>query len=118
MGAEPATFKSSPGCPPWASATPSFSERRYCADITGLRAPADEQRARERLVFGLRMLEGIDAEEFLDQTGLTIDSLVRIPLRKFVTQHLLRWNGPRLCLTREGLLISDSMWPEFLNDLA
>ncbi len=75
--------------------------------------PAD--RARERLVFGLRRLEGVDRGSFLAATGFTIDSLVESPLAKFSAAGLLRDDGQRVQLTRAGLFVSDSIWPHFLQ---
>jgi oxygen-independent coproporphyrinogen-3 oxidase len=75
---------------------------------------SDEQQARERLVFGLRMLEGIDKESFCRETGFQIEQLVGEPLRQFVADELIEDTGTGLRLTRRGLLISDALWPHFL----
>lgn len=74
-----------------------------------------EERARERLVFGLRRLEGIDADAFARQTGFAVEALVGGPLERFVAQGLLAWNGRQLRLTQAGLLVSDALWPYFLE---
>lgn len=74
-----------------------------------------EASARERLVFGLRRIEGVDRESFTSATSFTIDQLVAAPLRKFVDAAMLEDDGVRIRLTREGLLVSDSIWPEFLS---
>ena len=73
-----------------------------------------EQHARECLVFGLRRLEGVDRGEFFAETGQTVDSLVGEPLRRFVELGLLEQENGRVRLTRKGLMISDSLWPEML----
>jgi len=70
--------------------------------------------ARERLVFGLRMLEGVDRSSFAAGTGFEIDALVGPALRHFVDQGLLEDTGDRVRLTPAGLLVSDALWPEFL----
>lgn len=75
-------------------------------------APAD--RAREMLVFRLRMLEGISRREFRERTGFDLDTLVGAPLRKYVQLGLLQDQHDRIRLTRAGLLVSDALWPEFL----
>ena len=72
--------------------------------------------ARERLVFGLRMLEGVDRQQFRNATGYEIHELVAEPLRKFIGLGMLEQRGARRRLTREGLMVSDSIWPEFLAD--
>ena len=74
-----------------------------------------EDRARERLVFGLRRLEGVDRAAFAEATGHAIDELVGGPLARFVSQGLLSDDGRRIRLTRAGLFISDALWPHFLR---
>jgi oxygen-independent coproporphyrinogen-3 oxidase len=73
-----------------------------------------EARARELIVFGLRRIEGVSRHEFSARTGESIDSLVGNPLRKFVGLGLLEDDGERIRLTREGLFVSDALWPEML----
>jgi oxygen-independent coproporphyrinogen-3 oxidase len=73
-----------------------------------------EARARELLVFSLRRIEGVLRSHFHQRTGLRIDELVERPLRKYVDLLLLSDDGERIKLTREGLFISDAIWPEFL----
>ena len=73
-----------------------------------------EGHARELLVFGLRRIEGVSRREFPARTGGSIDALVGNPLRKFVELGLLEDDGERIRLTREGLFVSDAIWPEFL----
>lgn len=75
---------------------------------------APEDAARERLVFALRRLEGIDADEFFAETGYAIETLVGRPLADFESLGFFQWEGRRLRLTRAGLLVSDGVWPAFL----
>ncbi|MCA9241906.1 MAG: coproporphyrinogen III oxidase, partial [Planctomycetales bacterium] len=73
-----------------------------------------QQSARERLVFGLRRLAGVEREPFAAATGFSIDQLAGEAIRKYAELGLLD-SGPRgVKLTREGLLVSDSMWPDLL----
>ena len=72
------------------------------------------ERAREQLVFGLRKLAGIDQAEFEQQTGYSVTQLAGEAISKFVTLGMLDASGGRLRLTREGLLVSDAIWPELL----
>jgi oxygen-independent coproporphyrinogen III oxidase len=71
-------------------------------------------RAREYLVFGLRRLEGVNREQFRRQTGFQIDQLVGSEVARFQALGLLDDDGQTVRLTREGLLVSDSLWPELL----
>ena len=73
-----------------------------------------EERARELLVFSLRQLDGITRDDFADRTGFAIDRLAGPAIGRFVRMGLLADHGDRIHLTREGLLVSDSLWPELL----
>lgn len=73
-----------------------------------------EARARELLVFGMRRLEGVSRRQFYGRTGFECDELVAAPLRKFVDLGFLIDDGDRIKLTREGLFVSDAIWPEML----
>jgi oxygen-independent coproporphyrinogen-3 oxidase len=75
---------------------------------------APEARARGLLVFGLRRIEGVSRQEFSARTGESIDGLIGNPLRKFVELGLLDDDGERIRLTREGLFVSDALWPDLL----
>ncbi|MBI84035.1 MAG: coproporphyrinogen III oxidase [Planctomycetaceae bacterium] len=75
---------------------------------------APEDAAREQLVFGLRRLAGVDRNDFHRKTGFTIEALIEAPLDTFLKLGLLEWVQNRLRLTREGLMVSDSLWPAFL----
>jgi oxygen-independent coproporphyrinogen-3 oxidase len=74
-----------------------------------------EDWARETLVFGMRRIRGVDRHRFAAQTGFTVESLIGPELQRFLDQALLRWDGDRLCLTRGGIMVSDSIWPYFLR---
>lgn len=74
-----------------------------------------EDRAREALVLALRRREGVSRQEFLRSTGFEIDRLVGGPLARHVKLGLLSDRDGRLRLTREGLFISDSLWPYYLR---
>jgi oxygen-independent coproporphyrinogen-3 oxidase len=73
-----------------------------------------EARARELLVFGLRRSEGVSRKEFRARTGMEVDELAGAALRKFTDLGLLADDGERVRLTREGLFVSDAIWPELL----
>ncbi len=73
-----------------------------------------EARARERLIFGLRRLEGVERDWFGATTGYEVDVLAGPTIEKHVAWGLLEDNGKRVRLTRKGLLVSDAIWPDFL----
>lgn len=74
-----------------------------------------EDRAREALVLGLRRLEGVDRHTFAQRTGFELDMLAGPPLRQHVQWGLMVDDGQRIRLSRRGLLVSDSLWPEYLR---
>jgi oxygen-independent coproporphyrinogen-3 oxidase len=76
-------------------------------------APRD--RARERLVFGLRRLQGVSRSQFPQETGFTIEDLGGPALESHLQAGRLAWVDDHLRLTRQGLLVSDAMWPDFLE---
>ena len=73
-----------------------------------------EDAARERLVFSLRRLEGLNIDQFEQTVGLELDALVGEALRECEELELLQRTDGRLRLTQKGLLVSDSIWPLFL----
>lgn len=73
-----------------------------------------EARARELLVFGLRRIEGVSRKQFRIRTVVEIDELAAAALHKFTDMGLLTDDGDRIRLTREGLFVSDAMWPDLL----
>ena len=74
-----------------------------------------EDRARELLVFGLRRMEGVARDWFTARTGNSLDELGGESLERFLATGLLEDTGERIRLTREGLFVSDALWPDFLR---
>lgn len=74
-----------------------------------------EDRALELFVFGMRRLEGVDRKEFATRTCFDLNRLVGREVRRFIARGLLEEVGDRVRLTREGLFVSDSIWPHFLR---
>ena len=73
-----------------------------------------EQRASERLVFGLRMRDGIRRGWFAEQTGFEIDAIAGERLAEHVRRGFMSDDGERVWLTEEGLLLSDSLLVDFV----
>ena len=71
--------------------------------------------AREKLVFGLRQLDGIDLEDFVASSGFQVDQIAGEALERFVDAGWLTRDAQRLALTDEGILISDALWPDLLG---
>ncbi len=73
-----------------------------------------EELYREILIFSLRRLDGITDQWFKQRTGMTPLELAGEEIERFIQQGFLRYSDNRLCLTEEGLLVSDSLWPHLL----
>ncbi len=73
-----------------------------------------EQVVRERLVFGLRRMAGVDLSDLSEVWGSDVESLFQPALQAYVERGWLARTGSHVALTRTGLVISDSLWPELL----
>jgi len=74
-----------------------------------------ELAARERLIFGLRRLEGIDVREFEEATGFRLDALAGPAIDEFLAAGFLEQSGTTLRLSEPGILVSDTLWPALLG---
>lgn len=73
-----------------------------------------EERLRERLVFGLRRIEGVDLAALSEEFGLDTIALIQTPLEKLLRHELISIDTAQLRLTRSGLMVSDAVVAEFL----
>lgn len=73
-----------------------------------------EEAARERLVVGLRRREGVTEADFLAASGFTPRQLAGEAVGRWIAGGLAKEAEGRLQLTREGLLVSDSLWGDVL----
>ncbi|MFM8633741.1 MAG: radical SAM family heme chaperone HemW [Planctomycetia bacterium] len=73
-----------------------------------------EEAARERLVVGLRRRDGIDRDAFRAASGFELDAIAGPAITRWVARGLASDDGRRVRLTREGLLVSDSLWADVL----
>ena len=117
-------FAAGPGAARYVSGVREMNQRSttaYLKSVLAGESPvaereelSTESRARELLVFGLRRLDGISRRDFQSRTGFEVERLVARPLQKFVDLGLLNDDGHQIKLTREGLYVSDALWPEML----
>lgn len=75
-----------------------------------------EDRAREALVLGLRRMSGVGREEFAAGTGWDLEALAGDVLRRYAALGLLIDDGRRVRLSRQGLYVSDALWPALLQN--
>lgn len=74
----------------------------------------EEARARETLVFGLRLLVGVNKHWFKERTDYKIDELCGDEVARLKEVGLLEEVGANLRLTREGLFVSNSVFAELV----
>jgi oxygen-independent coproporphyrinogen-3 oxidase len=73
-----------------------------------------EEAARERLVVGLRRRAGITVADFETVSGFTPRQLAAKSIDRWIADGLAVEEEGRLWLTRDGLLVSDSLWADVL----
>jgi oxygen-independent coproporphyrinogen-3 oxidase len=84
-------------------------------DATGdVDAMSDEAAARERLVVGLRRLDGVSRAAFQVASGFDLDAVAGTAIARWVAARLAFDDGKAVRLTRAGLLVSDSLWADVL----
>lgn len=74
-----------------------------------------DDRAREALVLGLRRMAGVERADFAHRTGFDLDALAGVDLREHISAGRLIDDVLRIRLTREGLFVSDAIWPDILR---
>lgn len=74
-----------------------------------------EDFARERFVFGLRRLDGVDLVELNRWWGSSVRELFEPYLSHYLQREWLMQSGDTIRLTRAGLVISDGLWPDLLG---
>lgn len=74
-----------------------------------------EDRAREALVIGLRRIAGVNMQAFRARFGVSVEQLGGDALARHVEAGLLARQNGSLRLTRSGLMVSDSLWSEYLR---
>jgi oxygen-independent coproporphyrinogen-3 oxidase len=68
------------------------------------------EKAREMLLMGLRLTEGIDAMLFAERTGMALDAAVDADvLQQAVAEGYLEWQSGRLAALPEGRLRLDAL---------
>ena len=93
----------------------------YIRRIEQNRSPVEElerlsldQKIRERFVFGMRQLAGVNWNSLkCEAETATRNSIEEVILKHIEAGWMLR-DGENVCLSRDGLFISDALWSEYL----
>lgn len=75
---------------------------------------SEEARARETLVFGLRVLAGVNRRWFRAQTGRELEDLCGAAVAKMKGHGLLEEEEESVRLTRAGIFVSNSIFAELV----
>jgi oxygen-independent coproporphyrinogen-3 oxidase len=120
-----AYFGAGPGAARYVDGVRSMNHRsttNYIKWVLAGRSPVAESeelssvnRALELLVFGLRRMDGVDRSRFQRQTGIILDSLVGAVLHELSLMGLIDDDGECVRLSRDGLLLSDSIFGRLLS---
>ena len=77
---------------------------------------ATQDRAREMLLMGLRLREGIDAARFVARTGTQLpDAVDPAILEASIDAGYVTWDSHRLCATAEGRVRLDALLPALVR---
>lgn len=74
-----------------------------------------QQRARDRFIFGMRQLSGVDLSAFVQATGFEPRALAPAAWDRCLELGYFVLDEKTVRLSRSGLLISDSLWGDFLE---
>lgn len=97
------------------------STMEYMKRVESNRSPIDEsedldddQRLRERFVFGMRQRRGVPWEEWKAYGPTeTVDAIDRL-IAHHIAHGWMQRAGDRVALTHQGLMVSDSLWSDYL----
>ncbi len=74
----------------------------------------NEERARELIVFGLRLNDGVDRTNFKTKTGFDLDTFAGDAINKHVASGFIEDDGQRICLTEQGRFLADMVVVDFM----
>jgi oxygen-independent coproporphyrinogen-3 oxidase len=96
---------------PWAERV-----ERQGHGTAGQEAVVPPDRAREMLLMGLRLTEGVDAARFAARTGMVLDDALDGDIRRQALEEgYLTWDGSALAATAAGRLRLDALLPALLR---
>ena len=75
---------------------------------------APEAHARETMILGLRLLDGIDRQDFLSRTGTPLEAVVGDGVEPLARDGFLSVTPERVSLTRKALPVADAVLVELL----
>lgn len=83
--------------------------------VTEIDSLTPTQYARERVAFGVRMIDGVDLNEIYESTGIDLLQLCSRAVSDCHDQGLIHFDQGRIRLTEQGILFADTVAAEFLE---
>ena len=75
---------------------------------------SQEQMVREKFVFGMRQLAGVDWASLKSDTDTSTGASIEMAIQRHIVAGWMIRDGRIVRLTRDGLFISDALWSEYL----
>jgi oxygen-independent coproporphyrinogen-3 oxidase len=69
----------------------------------------------ERFVFGMRRRDGVDLQTLIANDESAAGSLIQANIEKHIAAGWMEIADGKVRLTRQGLALSDSLWPDYLD---
>ncbi|XZE43000.1 radical SAM family heme chaperone HemW [Pirellulaceae bacterium SH467] len=98
------------------------STLEYLKRLESDKSPVDEsedlnedQRLRERFVFGMRQLQGVPWDSWKKSGPNESVAHIDSNIRRHIEHGWMQKVEDRIALTRKGLMLSDSLWSEYLQ---
>ena len=73
-----------------------------------------EEKIEEEMFLGLRLMEGINLEQISKKYSVNVEAIYQEALEKLIQAHDLERVGNQIRLTRQGLLMANDVFEQFL----
>ena len=73
-----------------------------------------EERLEEEMFLGLRLSEGVDLAVISDKYGQNVEVLYQVAINQLIEKGYLMREDHRISLTRQGLLMANDVFEQFL----
>ena len=86
------------------------------ATVCGMMAgcTSKEEKIEEEMFLGLRLMEGINLEQISKKYSVNVEAIYQEALEKLIQAHDLERVGNQIRLTRQGLLMANDVFEQFL----
>lgn len=86
-----------------------------CSPVVEREVLTSDQQWRERFVFGMRQLRGVPWQSWQSHVPANVRESINQKIAEHIGHGWMHAIEDHVRLTRKGLVISDSLWPEYLD---